>query len=56
MNSQVPAVRSYKRMKLGIRNDAALRYGVPVHIWEAGIPVSVWGECLQVSPPTVPAK
>ena len=35
-------VEAAKGCDVGIRNENALRYGVPVNIWEAGISTSEW--------------
>jgi hypothetical protein len=35
-------VEEAKDCAVGIRNENALRYGVPVNIWEAGISTSEW--------------
>lgn len=34
--------------QIGLRNDASLRYGVPVPVWSAGIPIADWVQ--QVKP------
>jgi hypothetical protein len=50
--TQVPhaLVEQAKQCDIGLRNDNALRYGVPVHVWDAGIPISVWVK--QLAPPS----
>ena len=35
-----------KDCEVGIRNDAALRYGVPVTVWEAGLSLAEWIDSL----------
>ena len=35
-----------KDCEVGIRNDAALRYGVPVIVWEAGLSLAEWIDSL----------
>jgi hypothetical protein len=41
-----------KNCEVGIRNDAALRYGVPVKIWEEGSAITEWVDSLQLPPAT----
>lgn len=36
--------------QVGIRNDNALRYGVPVEIWHAGIAIADWVDTLKSTP------
>ena len=43
-------VEAAKGCDVGIRNDGALRYGVPVSIWEAGLSTSDWIAQLSVVP------
>lgn len=45
-------VEQAKDCEVGIRNDTALRYGVPVRVWGAGSAIAEWVDTLQV-PPTV---
>ena len=45
-------VEQAKDCEVGIRNDAALRYGVPVTIWEAGAALADWVDSLPcLTPP-----
>jgi hypothetical protein len=39
-------VEQAKDCEVGIRNDAALRYGVPVTVWEAGSALAEWVDSL----------
>jgi hypothetical protein len=39
-----------KSCEVGIRNDAALRYGVPVAIWKAGSALAEWVDSLPLAP------
>jgi hypothetical protein len=42
---------------IGLRNDNALRYGVPVQVWEQGVPIATWVEQLATSlPESTPEK
>jgi hypothetical protein len=40
-------VEAAKSEAVGIRNDAALRYEVPSHVWEAGISISQWVDAIR---------
>lgn len=42
-------VEQAKGCKVGIRNDAALRYGVPVAIWQSGSALAEWVDSLPLS-------
>jgi hypothetical protein len=47
-------VEQAKGCEVGIRNEAALRYGVPVTIWEAGSALAEWVDSLpRLTPPSV---
>ncbi len=35
-------VRRARENEVGIRNEAALRYEVPPHVWTTGVPISEW--------------
>lgn len=39
-----------KDCEVGIRNEGALRYGVPVPLWEKGSPIVQWVDSLQLPP------
>ena len=43
-------VEQAKGCEVGIRNDAALRYGVPVTVWEAGSALAEWVDSLPLPP------
>jgi len=43
-------VEQAKGCEVGIRNDAALRYGVPVTIWETGSALAEWVDSLPLPP------
>jgi hypothetical protein len=43
-------VERAKDCEVGIRNDGALRYGVPVTIWEKGSPILQWVDGLELPP------
>ncbi|MBI2191998.1 MAG: hypothetical protein HYU36_08445 [Planctomycetes bacterium] len=40
-----------KDCEVGIRNDKALRYGVPVSVWEKGESLANWIDSLKLAPP-----
>ncbi len=37
-----------KQSQVGIRNDSALRYGVPTEIWQTGFPIAEWVQQLKL--------
>jgi hypothetical protein len=39
-----------KQCQIALRNDASLRYGVPVEIWHAGLPIAAWVRALKPPP------
>ena len=39
-------VEQAKDCEIGIRNDTALRYGVPVAVWQIGVSISDWVDSL----------
>ncbi len=43
-------VAQAKGCEVGIRNDAALRYGVPVTVWQGGAGLAEWVDGLPLSP------
>lgn len=43
-------VTQAKDSPVGIRNDTALRYGVPVEIWKTGLPIAEWVRHLKLVP------
>jgi len=43
-------VTQAKQSQVGIRNDTALRYGVPTEIWQTGLPIAEWVQLLKPSP------
>lgn len=43
-------VEQAKGCEVGIRNDSALRYGVPVPVWETGISIAHWVDSLPFTP------
>jgi hypothetical protein len=40
-----------KSSQVGIRNDGALRYGVPTEIWQTGLPIAEWVKVLKPAQP-----
>jgi hypothetical protein len=46
-------VEQAKGCEVGIRNDTALRYGVPVTVWEEGLALAEWVDSLPLPPSAV---
>lgn len=43
-------VEQAKVCEVGIRNDTALRYGVPVSVWQEGFALAEWVDSPTLSP------
>jgi hypothetical protein len=49
-NPTYELVDQAKSSQVGIRNDGALRYGVPTEIWQTGLPIAEWVNTLKLPP------